>query len=89
MSLIQLTKTISKKPGDTAELRTGAGYVLKADGSAMRVGNLKKPPYLERGDTVIVPEKIQVVSDLRMTRDIVDIVYKTAISAAVVVDAFD
>ncbi len=64
-------------------------YILKADGSAMRVGNLKKPPYLDRGDTVIVPEKIQVVSELRRTRDIVDIVYKTAISAAVVVDAFD
>jgi len=73
--------------GRTAD--RGRVYVLKADGSAMRVGNLKKPPYLERGDTVIVPEKIQVVSDLRMTRDIVDIVYKTAISAAVVVDAFD
>lgn len=64
-------------------------YLLKADGSAVRVGHLKKPPYLERGDTIIVPEKIQVASDLRRTNDIVDIVYKTAISAAVVVDAFD
>ena len=41
--------------GRTAD--RGRVYVLKADGSAMRVGNLKKPPYLERGDTVIVPEK--------------------------------
>lgn len=64
-------------------------YLLKADGSAVRVGHLKKPPYIERGDTIIVPEKIQVASDLRRTSDIVDIVYKTAISAAVAIDAFD
>jgi len=64
-------------------------YLLKADGSAVRVGHLKKPPYIERGDTIIVPEKIQVVSDLRRTSDLIDIVYKTAISAAVIVDALD
>ncbi|MEG3066582.1 SLBB domain-containing protein [Acetomicrobium sp.] len=64
-------------------------YLLKADGSAVRVGHLKKPPYIERGDTITVPEKIQAVSDLRRTRDIIDIVYKTAISAAVAADALD
>ena len=64
-------------------------YLLKADGSAVRVGNLKKPPHLEEGDTVVVPEKIQVTSRMRDTAHIIDMVYKVAISAAVVVDALD
>ncbi len=64
-------------------------YLLKADGSAVRVGHLKEPPYLEEGDTVVVPEKIQVTSTMRDTAHIIDMVYKVAISAAVVVDALD
>lgn len=64
-------------------------YLLKADGSAVRVGHLKKPPYLEEGDTVVVPEKIQVTSTMRDTAHLIDIVYKVAISAAVVVDALE
>lgn len=64
-------------------------YLLKADGSAVRVGHLKEPPYLEEGDTLVVPEKIQVTSTMRDTAHIIDMVYKVAISAAVVVDALD
>jgi hypothetical protein len=44
---------------------------------------------LEEGDTVVVPEKIQVTSTMRDTAHIIDMVYKVAISAAVVVDALD
>jgi protein involved in polysaccharide export with SLBB domain len=67
----------------------GRVYLLKADGSAVRVGNLKKPPHLEEGNTVVVPEKIQVTSAMRDTAHIIDMVYKVAISAAAVVDALD
>ena len=80
---------IQKAGGYGTNADRGKVYILKADGSAVRVGHLKKPSYLERGDTIIVPEKIQVVSDLRRTSDLIDIVYKTAISAAVIVDALD
>jgi len=37
----------------------------------------------------VVPEKIQLTSQIRETRDIVDIVYKVAVSAGVAINAFD
>lgn len=80
---------IQKAGGYGVNADRGRVYLLKADGSAVRVGNLKKPPHLEEGDTVVVPEKIQVTSHMRDTAHIIDMVYKVAISAAVVVDALD
>jgi len=80
---------IQKAGGYGINADRGRVYLLKADGSAVRVGNLKKPPHLEEGDTVVVPEKIQVTSRMRDTAHIIDMVYKVAISAAVVVDALD
>lgn len=61
-------------------------YIIKADGSAIRGYRNNKPVMPENGDAVIVPEKINVKAKLRDTRDIVDIIYKVAISAAVVLD---
>lgn len=61
-------------------------YVIKADGTATRAFVNKKPVTIEDGDSVIVPEKIEVKAKLRDTRDIVDIVYKVAVGAAVLLD---
>ena len=59
-------------------------YVIRADGSAVKAA--KDKVSIEPGDTVVVPEKIQITSNLRQTRDIVDILYKVAVSAAVLID---
>ncbi len=61
-------------------------YIIKADGTATRSFVNKKPVTIEDGDSVIVPEKIDVKGKLRDTRDIVDIVYKVAVGAAVLLD---
>jgi len=41
---------------------------------------------VEDGDSIIVPDKIDVKANLRDTKDIVDIVYKVAVGAAVLLD---
>ena len=61
-------------------------YIIKADGTATRAFVNKKPVTIEDGDSVIVPEKIDVKGKLRDTRDIVDIVYKVAVGAAVLIN---
>lgn len=61
-------------------------YIIKADGTATRAFVKKKPVTIEDGDSVIVPEKIDVKGKLRDTRDIVEIVYKVAVGAAVLLD---
>lgn len=61
-------------------------YVIKADGTATRAFVNNRAVLLQDGDSVIVPEKIDVKGNLRDTRDIVDILYKIAVSAAVLID---
>jgi len=58
-------------------------YVLRADGSAMRVTAGKRPLTIEEGDAIVVPERIEVLSKLRQTRDLVDMIYKIAASVVV------
>lgn len=58
-------------------------YIIKADGSAMRAYRDNRPVTPETGDSIIVPEKINVKANLRDTKDIIDILYKVAVSAAV------
>ena len=43
---------------------------------------------LEPGDAVVAPEKIEIVSVRREIRDIIDILYKTAITIAVTTTIF-
>lgn len=61
-------------------------YIIKADGTATRGFINKKPVTIEDGDSIIVPDKINVKANLRDTKDIVDIVYKVAVGAAVLLD---
>ena len=64
----------------------GRAYIIKADGTATRAFINKKPVIVEDGDSIIVPDKINVKANLRDTKDIVDIVYKVAVGAAVLLD---
>jgi len=67
----------------TAEKR--AVYIIKADGTVVRIGAKHS---LEPGDAVVAPEKIEIVSVRREIRDIIDVLYKTAITVAVTTTIF-
>jgi protein involved in polysaccharide export with SLBB domain len=60
-------------------------YIIKADGTVVRPGAKHS---LEPGDAVVAPEKIEIVSVRREIRDIIDILYKTAITIAVTTTIF-
>jgi len=61
-------------------------YIVNPDGSAQRAIVNKKPYIIQTGDAIVVPEKIDVKSNVRDLRDIVDIIYKVAVAAKVVLD---
>lgn len=61
-------------------------YIIKADGTASSAHVNKRPVVIEDGDSIIVPDKIDVKGNLRDTKDIVDIVYRIAVGAAVLLD---
>lgn len=75
--------------GYEANADRARAYILRADGSAVRALQHKKALRLGEGDTLVIPQKIQVLSSLHKTRDIMDIVYKVAVSAGVVINALD
>ncbi|MFV2082176.1 MAG: SLBB domain-containing protein [bacterium] len=62
-------------------------YVLKVDGTAisMRETSNFMRKRLDPGDTIVVPEKIDKVAWLRNVKDITQILYQIAVTAAVVV----
>jgi protein involved in polysaccharide export with SLBB domain len=80
------TYYVKQAGGYSSSANTKRVYIIKADGTATRAYVNKKPVAIEDGDSVIVPEKIDVKGKLRDTRDIVDIVYKVAVGAAVLLD---
>jgi len=75
--------------GYEANADRGRAYILRADGSAVRAIRHKKALPLEEGDTLVIPQKLQVLSSLHSTRDIIDIMYKVAVTAGVIINAFD
>ncbi len=61
-------------------------FVVKANGFAYganspSVGNIKKAK-LNAGDTIFVPQKMERMATLRTTKDIIDILFKTAVVMA-------
>ncbi len=61
-------------------------FVVKANGFAFgadtpSVGNIKKAK-LNAGDTIFVPQKMERMATLRTTKDIIDILFKTAVVMA-------
>ena len=83
--------------GYTRSASPGRIYLLKVDGTAVRLDTGGSWPFgktgnshglvvraLEPGDAIIVPQKVQSYKGLRSTRDWVDIIFKIAMSAAAV-----
>lgn len=82
--------------GYTSEASPARIYVLKADGTAMRVKPSAREvtPWvkefnkgddwnlIEPGDAIVVPQKMASYRGMRQTRDYVDMLYKVAVTAA-------
>ena len=67
-------------------------YVLQANGTAVSgdspsVGNIEKKE-LRAGDTVFVPQKLDHNAWMRLTKDVVDIMFKTAVIIATITILF-
>lgn len=60
-------------------------YIVKANGEAQRVKNdyfFGNSNDVFKGDTIVVPMKLDTVSDLAFTKDVTQILYQLAITAA-------
>jgi len=89
--------------GYTENADTDNVYILKADGSAMKVHNgllhmswnedrfrweTGGAMQLESGDTIVVPEKLERIAWMRNIKDITQILYQIAVTAGVAIAAF-
>ncbi len=88
--------------GYTENADEGNVYILKADGSAMKVGrgflglswNSKYSRWdvgagqVESGDTIVVPEKLEKIAWMRNIRDITQILYQIAVTSGVLLVTF-
>ena len=79
-------------------------YVLKVDGTAMHlsrgllswsdsknrwdVAGFEEIQAIEPGDSIVVPEKFERIAWLRQIKDLTQILYQIAVSAAVIVDIY-
>jgi protein involved in polysaccharide export with SLBB domain len=75
---------IAMAGGYTDNADNDKAYVLKANGTLVR-GVSKK---LDSGDTIVIPEKLERVAGLRDVRNITQILFQIAVTAAVVIAAF-
>lgn len=75
-----------EKAGGTTELaEVDYIYVVKANGEAKRVQNdyfFGSSNDVFKGDTIVVPMKLDTVSDIAFTKDVTQILYQLAITAA-------
>ncbi len=61
-------------------------YIIRVDGTVVQPNRRYR---MQPGDAVVVPERIEIVRVRREVREILDILYKTAVTAAVSVNIFD
>lgn len=83
---------VGKTGGYTKYANDDEVYVLQANGFAFSekspsVGDLEDKQ-LQAGDTVFVPQKVERYAAMRYTRDIVDILFKTAVVLATITILF-
>lgn len=64
-------------------------YVVHPDGSAQRAYKGRRPIIAQEGDTIIVPDKLDPLKNIRHTKDVVDIIYKIAVSLSAVSNVLD
>ncbi len=84
--------------GHTRHADTDNIYILKADGSALKVKGGVSPASskwqwgrgteLASGDTIVVPERLERTPWMRNTKDVTQILYQIAVAAGVIVVAF-
>jgi len=83
---------VNQSGGKTDYANEDQLYVLQANGMAVSsqspgVGNILKKN-LEPGDTVFMPQQVERYATMRNTRDIVDILFKTAVVIATITILF-
>jgi polysaccharide export outer membrane protein len=77
------------KADGRAYSRSGGGaFTVRWDAENLRWVRHRLGRMVDRGDIVIVPPRSVVVGDMDLTKDIVDILYKIALSAGVVAGVF-
>ena len=83
---LSLEEYIQKAGGYKKESADKGGiYVVKSNGNAERLDNgyfLISNINLEHGDTIVVPKKIEVTSNMSIISGIADITYKLAVTIA-------
>ncbi len=88
------TQYIRMAGGYSTDASPARTYILKADGTAMRVKasargetpwvkefNGGKTVLVEPGDAIVVPVKLSSYRGVRQARDYMDVVYKAAVTA--------
>lgn len=79
---------INQSGGYTNYAEEDEVYVLQANGAAISgdspfIGNIEKRE-LKAGDTIFVPQKMERNAGLRFAKDVIDIVFKTAVIIATI-----
>ncbi len=89
---LKVKDVINRTGGYTKYAEKDQVYVLQANGSAVSgaspsIGNIEDKE-LKAGDTVFVPQKTERNAGMRLTKDIVDIMFKTAVVIATIMILF-
>jgi len=92
LSGLKVKDVISQTGGYTKYAEKDQIYVLQANGSAvsgdsLSVGNIENKE-LQAGDTIFVPQKTERNAGMRFTKDVVDIMFKTAVVIATITILF-
>jgi protein involved in polysaccharide export with SLBB domain len=89
---LKVRDVINQTGGYTKFAEKEQVYVLQANGAAVSadspsIGNIEEKE-LKAGDTIFVPQKLDRYASMRLTKDIVDILFKTAVVIATITILF-
>lgn len=89
---LQVKDYLNQTGGFTSYSAADQIFVVQANGFAFgsespAIGSIAKVA-LNPGDTIIVPQKIERYAAMRFTKDIIDILFKTAVTAATLITIF-
>jgi polysaccharide export outer membrane protein len=83
---------LGRTGGVTKDADEGQIYIVQADGfsygsDSPNIGNLEKVE-LRAGDAIFVPQKVERYATMRFAKDIIDIMFKTAVVIATITILF-
>lgn len=96
VGMVKKATTLIYRPGQTfsSYVKQAGGYapyanwkkayIIRADGSSIRAYVRNRPAIVQEGDAIVIPQKIMSGAGMRQTRDLIDMISKTALSAAMV-----